>query len=140
MDIERVAALTTAPRSLDRLRARHRMTSRETLTPAALAFRAIHAAISILFLLAIGHVWWCALTGRRGRLLRLAVVGLGCEGLLVTANHGDCPLGGLQARLGDPIPLFELLLSPRAARRAVPALGAIAVAGIALLARSANDE
>jgi hypothetical protein len=42
-------------------------------------------------------------------------------------------MGGLQQRLGDPVPLFELELSPRAARWAVPTLGAITTAGLALL-------
>jgi len=55
------------------------------------------------------------------------------EGVLVAANHGDCPLGGLQEHLEDPVPLFELALSPRAAKRAVPALGVITAAGLALL-------
>ena len=55
------------------------------------------------------------------------------EGALVSANGGDCPLGGLQERLGDPVPLFELLLSPSAAKRAVPTLGAITAAGLVLL-------
>jgi hypothetical protein len=85
-------------------------------------------------LLAIGYVWWCALTGRRGGLLlRAAVATLIGEGVLVSANGGDCPLGGLQERVGDPVPLFELVLSPPAAKRAVPTLGAIAAAGIAVL-------
>jgi len=39
----------------------------------------------------------------------------------------------LQQRLGDPVPLFELVLSPRGARWAVPTLGAITTAGVALL-------
>jgi hypothetical protein len=52
----------------------------------------------------------------------------------VIANRGDCPLGGLQERLGDPIPLFELVLSPKAAKLAVPVLGVISAAGIALVA------
>jgi hypothetical protein len=82
-------------------------------------------------LLAIGYVC-CALNGRRDRLLRIAASSLIAEGILVTANRGDCPLGGLQERLGDPVPLFELVLSPRTAKRAVPTLGAIA-AGIAVL-------
>jgi hypothetical protein len=43
----------------------------------------------------------------------------------------------LQDRLGDPVPLFELVLSPSAARRAVPVLGAITAAGIGLLLRRA---
>jgi hypothetical protein len=38
-------------------------------------------------------------------------------------------------RLGDPVPLFELVLPPNAARRAVPALGLVTVAGLMLLAR-----
>jgi hypothetical protein len=92
--------------------------------------------MAVAFLLAIGYVWWCALTGRRDRRLRLAIVALAGEGLLVIANRGDCPLGGLQERLGDPLPLFELVLSPRAAKLAVPVLGAIAGLGVALAARN----
>ena len=106
-----------------------------TLTPAALAFRVGHGAIAVAFLGAIAHVWWCALTGRRDRALRAAVVALVGEGTFVAANHGDCPLGPLQERLGDPVPLFELVLSPAAARRAIPALGLVAAAGLLLLAR-----
>jgi hypothetical protein len=107
----------------------------EGLAPAARAFRAAHAAITATFLLAIGYVWWCALTRRRDRWLRLAVGGLVTEGAVVAANHGDCPLGPLQDRLGDPVPLFELVLSPRAAKRAVPVLGSVAAAGVLLLER-----
>jgi hypothetical protein len=103
------------------------------LSRAALAFRTFHAAIAAQQVLAIAYVWWCALTGRRDRMLRIAVATLLGEGVLVAANHGDCPLGGLQERLGDPVPLFELVLSPRAAKRAVPTLGAITGAGLVLL-------
>jgi hypothetical protein len=47
----------------------------------------------------------------------------------------------LQERLGDPVPLFELVLSPRAAKQAVPTLGVIAAAGLALLVvRGRQDE
>jgi hypothetical protein len=104
------------------------------LTPGALAFRALHTAIAAGFLHAIAYVWWCALSGRRGPLLRVAIVALTTEGTLVAANGGDCPLGGLQGRMGDPIPLFELVLSPRAAKCAVPVLGGVATAGIGLVA------
>src|SRR3712207_2913571 len=103
------------------------------LSRAALAFRTAHAAIALEMLLAIAYVWWCALSGRRGRLLHVAAASLIGEGVLVSANGGDCPLGGLQRRLGDPVPLFELVLSPRAAKRAVPTLGAITAAGLAVL-------
>jgi hypothetical protein len=105
----------------------------KNLSRAALAFRIFHSAIAVEQLLAIAYVWWCALSGRRDRLLRIAVATLIGEGVLVTANRGDCPLGGLQDRLGDPVPLFELVLSPRAAKRAVPTLGAITAMGLALL-------
>jgi hypothetical protein len=105
------------------------------LSRAALALRAAHAAITIGFLSGIAYVWWCVLTGRRDRALRLVSASLVAEGALVAANGGDCPLGPLQARAGDPVPLFELVLSPRTARRAVPVLGAVAGAGIALTVR-----
>ena len=108
--------------------------TRVELSVAARAFRAVHGLITVAFLLAIAYVWWCALTGRRDRWVRLAVAALVAEGAFVTANHGDCPLGGLQDRLGDPVPLFELVLSPTAARRAVPVLGVVAGAGIGILA------
>jgi len=48
-------------------------------------------AITVVFLGAIVHVWWCALTGRRGRWLRLAVVAILGEGAFVAAK---CRLGG----------------------------------------------
>jgi len=62
-------------------------------------------------------------------------VALAGEGVLVIANQGDCPLGRVQERLGDPIPPFELALSPNAAKLAVPVLGAIAGTGIVLVPR-----
>ena len=104
------------------------------LSRPALALRGAHAAISVGFLSAIAYVWWCGLTGRRDRLLRASIAALACEGAAVAANGGDCPLGGLQERAGDPVPLFELVLSPRAAKRAVPTLGGVAAAGVALVA------
>ena len=112
------------------------MDSVAPLSPAALAFRALHAAIAVAFLGAIGYVWLCALTGRRGRALNAASAVLIAEGAVVAANHGDCPLGPLQDRLHDPVPLFELVLSPRAAKRAIPVLGAVAAVGIALAQRA----
>ena len=55
---------------------------------------------------------------------------------MVAANHGDCPLGPLQARLGDPAPLFELVLSPTAARRATvnPAKAAASAVRVVIVA------
>ena len=61
---------------------------------------------------------------------------LSVEGAALVVGRGNCPLGPLQGRLGDPIPLFELMLPPRAAKAAIPVLAVVAVAGlIALSAR-----
>jgi hypothetical protein len=94
----------------------------------------VHGTIAIGFLASIGYVWWCALTGRRGTLLRLAIAALSSECVLVVTNHGNCPLGPVGDRIGDPDPLFELVLPPRLARRAVPALGVLTAVGLGLLA------
>ena len=102
-------------------------------------WRAAHGLIATGFLAAIGYVG-CALTGRRGRLLQATIASLAAEGILVIANRGDCPLAGLGDRIGDPVPLFELVLSPRAARRAVPALGALTTVGLGLLAARVRVE
>jgi len=84
-------------------------------------------------LASLGYVWSCALTGRRDQALGAAVGFLGVEGAALIVGRGNCPLGPFQARLGDPVPLFELVLPPRAAKAAVPILAAVAVAGIAAL-------
>ena len=82
------------------------------------------------------YLWTCALTGRRGRALNAALVVLSAEGAGLVVSHGDCPLGPLQQRMGDPVPLFEFVLSPRAAKRAVPALAGFTCLGmVVLLAR-----
>jgi hypothetical protein len=108
--------------------------SKPALSPAVLLWRAAHGLIAIGFLASIGYVWWCAFTGRRRPLLRPAIAALVTEGVLVVTNRGNCPMGAVGDRIGDPVPLFELVLSPRAARRAVPTLGVLTAAGLGLLA------
>jgi hypothetical protein len=74
-------------------------------------------------------------------LLRPAIAALVSEGVLVATNRGSCPLGPVGDRIGDAVPLFELVLSPRAARRAVPTLGVLTVVGLGLLlARSPRNR
>jgi hypothetical protein len=101
---------------------------------AAKSFRAFHALIAVVELFSLAWVWRAALTRRRDRLLRAAVVALGLEGVALVVGRGDCPLGPLQGRLGDPVPLFELALPPRAAKAAVPVLSAVALVGMLLVA------
>jgi len=56
---------------------------------------------------------------------------LSIEGVALVVGRGNCPFGTLQRRLGDPVPLFELVLPPRAAKAAIPVLTFVTVAGIA---------
>lgn len=115
------------------MRPRRRTRSRPGLPVAVIVWRAAHALIAVWFLASIAYVWWCALTRRRGRLLRWVIAGLAAEGALVAANRGDCPLAPLGQRIGDPDPLFDLVLPPRASKIAIPVLGAITAAGVGLL-------
>jgi hypothetical protein len=104
------------------------------------AYRAAHAAFAVVQLASLGYVWRCGLTGRRDRLLGAAVGLLGAEGAALIVGRGNCPLGPFQERLGDPIPLFQLVLPPRAAKAAVPVLAAVAIAGIGALVILPSDQ
>jgi len=90
-----------------------------SLSRAAAAYRAAHAAFAVVQLASLGYVWSCALSGRRDRLLGAAAGLLVAEGAALIVGRGNCPLGPFQARLGDPVPLFQLVLPPRAAKAAV---------------------
>ena len=105
------------------------------LSRGALALRAGHTAIAVVELSCLGYVWTCALTGRRDALLKGAISVLAAEGVGLVIGRGSCPLGPLQERLGDPVPLFELVLPATWARRAVPILAGVSVLGIALALR-----
>ena len=88
---------------------------------------------------ALACIWFSAITRRRDGLLAASVAALSLEGLALVAGGADCPLGPFQRRLGDPVPLFEPVLPPRAAKAAVPALFLATVAGmLAVLVRPPN--
>jgi hypothetical protein len=105
------------------------------LSRGALALRAGHTAIAVIELSCLGYVWTCALTGRRDALLKGAISILAAEGVGLVIGRGNCPLGPLQERLVDPVPLFELVLPATWARRAVPMLAGVSALGIALALR-----
>ncbi len=110
------------------------------LGPGARAFRIAHAAFSIVQLAGLAYVWTCAAARRRDRLLAL-VIGLQIsEALALAVGRGDCPFAPLQARLGDPVPLFELVLPKRAAKAAIPVLFVVAVAGMIAVALRPPDS
>jgi hypothetical protein len=80
-------------------------------------------------LASLGYVWLSAATRRRDRLLAASVTMLSVEGSALAIGRGNCPFGPLQARLGDSVPLFELVLPPRAAKAAIPVLLLVTLAG-----------
>jgi hypothetical protein len=55
------------------------------------------------------------------------------QGVALIVGRGDCPFGPFQRRLGDPVPMFELVLPPRAAKAAIPVLLVISVSGMGAL-------
>jgi hypothetical protein len=100
----------------------------------AKALRLGHIGIAVVELTSLIYIWYCALSGRRSRVLGAAVATLSMQGVALLIGRGNCPLGPLQKRLGDPRPLFELVLPPRAAKAAIPVFFAVALGGVAILA------
>jgi hypothetical protein len=101
----------------------------------ARAWRILHASWSVAQLACLGLIWQRVLTRRRDRALWASVGFLTVEGAALVIGRGDCPMGGLQEEWGDPVPFFELVLPPRAAKAAVPVLALIsatAIAGVVL--------
>ena len=92
-----------------------------------------HGLIGVFELGCLGYLWACALTRRRDRLLGATLLVLSAQAIGLAIGRGNCPLGPLQRRLGDPVPLFELVLPPRAAKAAVPVLVAATLAGVLTL-------
>jgi hypothetical protein len=97
----------------------------------ARAWRVVHATWSVAQLGALAYIWGSAVTGRRSPRLWASVAFLSVEGAALVVGRGDCPVGELQAEWGDPVPFFELILPPRAAKAAVPMLAVVSIAGIA---------
>jgi hypothetical protein len=95
--------------------------------------RVVHEGIAVVELGALAYVWVCAVTRRRDKLLRTCVTILAAEGAGLALGRGKCPLGPVQRRLGDQVPLFVMWFGPRAAGRAVPVLVGLSVAGFVAL-------
>jgi hypothetical protein len=120
-----------ASSDIERLDARQPHAAWTSLGGGAKAFRVAHAAWSAVSLASLGYVWRCALVRRQDALLAGAVAFLSLEGVALAVGRGDCPMAGFQRRLGDPVPLFELILPPRAAKAAIPVLFLVTVGGFA---------
>jgi hypothetical protein len=98
----------------------------------ARVWRIAHAAWSVAQLASLAYLWRSAILRRRDRRVGLVIGFLVAEGAALVVGRGNCPMGGLQEEWGDPVPFFELLLPPRAAKAAVPILAAVTLLGIAL--------
>ncbi len=93
-----------------------------------------HLVWGVLGMASLGCIWLRALQRRRDPLLAASVAFLSIEGVALVIGRGDCPFGPVQSRLGDPVPMFELLLPPRAAKAAIPILTGISLAGFLAVA------
>lgn len=98
-----------------------------------LAARIVHGLISLAFLACIAVLYVDAWRGSVNQVTLAALVALWVEGVLVLISGGSCPLEPLFRKLGDDTPLFELVLPPRAAQLAVPALGVVSTLGAVLV-------
>jgi hypothetical protein len=112
-----------------------------TLGTRARLFRVAHGTFGVFNLAGLVYIWLSAARGRRDRLTYAAIALLSAEGGALVVGGGDCPLGAFQAGLGDPVPMFEWVLPPRAARAAIPALAVLAAVGmLAAMARKRRRD
>jgi hypothetical protein len=105
-----------------------------TLGRRARAWRIVHASWSVAQVWCLGDLWFSVLARRRSPRLWAGVAFLSLEGAALIIGRGDCPVGPMQAKWGDPVPFVELVLPRRAAKAAVPVLAAVSLAGMAALA------
>ena len=103
------------------------------LSPRARAWRIGHASWSVAQLTCLAYIWSAVVTGRRNRRVWASVAFLVTEGAALVVGRGSCPMGSLQEAWGDPVPFFELVLPPRAAKAAVPVLAVVSLSAIAAL-------
>jgi hypothetical protein len=100
----------------------------------AKAWRIAHASWSVVQLACLARIWSSAIRRRRSRGLWAGVAFVGIEGGALVIGRGNCPVGPRQAEWGDPVPFFQLLLPPRAAKAAIPVLAIVSLVGMGLLA------
>ena len=112
----------------------------ESLPRGAKVFRVAHIAWGAVAMSALGYIWTCALVRRRDRYLWAAITFLLVQGVALVVGRGNCPFGPFQRRLGDPVPMFELILPQRVAKAAIPVLLVVTIAGmVAVIGRTARE-
>jgi hypothetical protein len=103
------------------------------LSLSARLFRVAHGAWGALNLIGLALVWRAGITRRRDKRVYASGALLLSEGAALVVGRGDCPFGPFQQSLGDPVPMFEWFLPPRAAKAAIPALTLVAICGLMVL-------
>jgi hypothetical protein len=96
-------------------------------------FRVAHATWGALNLMGLALVWRAGISRQRDRRVHASTALLLAEGAALVVGRGDCPFGPFQQRLGDPVPMFEWFLPPRAAKAAIPVLSFVTICGLLLL-------
>jgi len=96
-------------------------------------FRVAHGVWGCFNLAGLAWIWRGALLRRRDRAVYAATALLVSEGVALVIGRGDCPFGSFQAGLGDPVPMFEWVLPPRAARAAIPILAVVSLGALLCL-------
>lgn len=96
-------------------------------------FRIAHGVWGAFNLAGLAYIWRSAALRRRDRWVYSSVALLLSEGAALVVGRGNCPFGPFQARLGDPVPMFEWVLPPRAAKAAIPILAVVSLGAIAAL-------
>jgi hypothetical protein len=99
----------------------------------ALMFRVAHGVWGALNLIGLALVWRAGITRRRDKRVYASTALLLSEGAALVVGRGNCPFGPFQADLGDPVPMFEWFLPPRAAKAAIPALTFVTLGGLMVM-------
>lgn len=109
----------------------HRRVAWRDLGGRARAWRIVHTGWSAAQLACLADIWLAVLRRRRSPRVWAGVAFLVTEGGALAIGGGNCPMGQLQESWGDPVPFFELVLPPRAAKAAIPVLAVVSVAAVA---------
>lgn len=104
-----------------------------TLPRRAKIWRLAHAVWSVAQFIGLVTIWRSAIKRRRRPSVWASVAFLVAEGGGLLIGRGSCPMSGVQEKWGDPVPFFELVLPPRAAKAAVPVLAFVSLLGIGAL-------
>jgi hypothetical protein len=103
------------------------------LSPSARLFRIAHGTWGAFNLIGLALVWRAGITRQRDRRVYASSGLLLAEGAALVVGRGDCPFGPFQQGLGDPVPMFEWFLPPRAAKAAIPVLTIVTVCGLIVM-------